>query len=345
MSRERVLVTGATGFVAKHCIAELLRQGYEVRATLRDVTKADAVRSAVRRAYDGPSCFASSIEFVQANLLNDKGWSEAVAGCRFVLHVASPFPLRDPRDRDELVAPAREGTLRVLRAASAAGVERLVFTSSMAAICYVAGPVPDRGMTEEDWTDPERPELTSYLISKVLAERAAWAWSEAEGNGMSVTSINPGLVMGPALDDDVSSSLDIIRIYTSGRYPALPPISYPISDVRDVARMHVLAMTNPVADGQRWICSNGELTVSELMTIVSETLPDLKRKIPRFVAPGWMIRLLALHDRNARSLVPDLGRRNRLDNSKAREKLGMTFHSAHEAVRAAGLSLRELGLV
>jgi nucleoside-diphosphate-sugar epimerase len=345
MSRGRVLVTGATGFIAKHCIAELLREGYEVRATLRDVAMSAGVRDAVARALGGPCQGASKIEFVQANLVSDAGWPEAVAGCRFVLHVASPFPLRDPKSRDELVVPARDGALRLLRAAAAAGVERVVLTSSMAAICYTAGPAPDRAMTEDDWTDDDRPELTAYLVSKTIAERTAWDWVRREGNGMGLVSINPGLVLGPALDDDVSSSVDTIRIYTSGRYPALPPVSYPISDVRDVARMHVLAMSHPAAGGRRWICSDGDLTVAQIMGVVGDTLPDLKGKIPSFVAPGWVIRLLALYDRGARSLIPDLGRRNRLDNSKAREKLGMEFHSARDAVRAASLSLRELGLV
>ncbi|HUS96619.1 MAG TPA: aldehyde reductase [Hyphomicrobiaceae bacterium] len=340
-----VLVTGASGFIAKHCIVQLLETGLEVRATLRSPGAASSVVDAVARGLGGKREVAERVSFVEADLNRDDGWVEAAEGCSYVLHLASPFPLVDPRNRDELIAPARDGALRVLKAARNAGVRRVVLTSSMAAVCYGAGDPPDRAMTEDDWTDPDRPGLTAYLASKTIAERAAWDWLAAEGGGLELAVINPGLVLGPALDRDLSSSLDVIRIYAAGEYPAIPRVSYPISDVRDVARMHIVAMSHPQAAGKRWNCAEGTLAVSELLKIVGEALPDTKRKLPTIQAPDFVIRGLALFDRSARSLLPDLGRRNRLDNARARAELGMTFHSPREAVEAAAHSLRDLNVI
>jgi nucleoside-diphosphate-sugar epimerase len=345
MSDKLVLVTGATGFIAKHCIAELLREGYRVRATVRTAQRADAVRRAVGKALGGDDAAVANTDFVEADLMDDAGWDDAVRGCTYVLHVASPFPLRDPSNRDELIVPARQGALRVLEAASAAGVERVVMTSSMAAICYASGPATDRAKTEEDWTDPDRPGLTAYLASKTLAERAAWDWVRENGRPDMLAVINPGVVLGPVLDDDLSSSVEMVRMYARGEAGGIPDVSYPISDVRDVALMHVTAMTHPAAGGERWICAEGALSVAEIVSIVTTTLPDLKSKATWLKVPDFAIRLVALADRNARSLLPDLGRRNRLDNSKAREKLGFSFRSAETAARDAVLSMREFGVI
>lgn len=342
---DTVLVTGASGFIAKHCTAELLRAGYRVRATVRAHGREAASRLAVQRALGTDDVDQNNLEFVIADLSRTEGWPEAVAGCRHVLHVASPFPLKDPKNRDDLIRPARDGALRVLRAAREAGVERVVLTSSMAAICYVPGPAPDRLMTEADWTDPDGKSLTAYLASKTIAERAAWDWHAREGGAMGLATINPGLVLGPALDGDLSSSLDVIRLYARGEYPALPRVSYPISDVRDVARMHVLALSHPAAMGERWICANGTLSVADLMRAVGEAVPDLKRKLPTYVCSDFVIRGLALFDRSARSLLPDLGRNNRLDNAKARERLVFEFRDPIIAARDAARSLRELGII
>lgn len=344
MSKDRVLVTGATGFIAKHCIVELLARGYNVRATVRSPDKCDAVRSSVSRIAGGAAS-DHAIEFAIADLMRDDGWADAMSGCRFVLHVASPFPLRDPEDREALIGPARDGALRVIKAAAKAGIERVVMTSSMAAVVYVAGPPLDRPMTEDDWTDPDKKGLTAYLASKTIAERAVWAWVGQHEPSPSLVTIQPGLVLGPALDDDLSSSLKVIQLYAQGSYPALPRVSYPISDVRDVARMHVDALQRPEVGGLRLICANGTLTVGEMMRLVTELLPDLKKKVPTFECSDLVIRGLALFDRSARSLIPDLGRHTLLDNSRAREKLGFTFHSPQEAVRSAAESMRALGLI
>lgn len=345
MSKGTILVTGASGFIAKYCIAELLRQGYDVRASVRRLERSDEVRASVQRALGGTGSEAEGISFVEADLLSDAGWDAAVAGCQAVLHVASPFPLREPKDRDELIGPARQGTLRVLAAAHKADAERVVVTSSMAAICYVAGGAPDRAMTEADWTDPDKPGLTAYLASKTIAERAAWDWADANGYRQSLAVINPGLVLGPALDRDLSSSLRVIQLYATGEAGAIPAVGYPISDVRDVARMHVAALSHPAAGGERWVCAEGSMSVSDMVRVIGEALPDLKGKMPRLKVPDFVIRGVSLFDRNARSLLPDLGRENRLDNSKAREKLGFEFRSAEEAVRSAALSLRELRVI
>lgn len=342
MPTAKVLVTGASGFIAKHCIAELLRRDFSVRGTLRDMSRADAVRTSIRRA----GADAGGVEFVAADLLGDDGWQQAMQGCTFVLHVASPFPLQEPRHPDDLIRPAREGALRVLKAATQAGIKRVVMTSSVVAITL---PWPEAPLghvfTEADWTNPKRPDLTTYIVSKTLAERAAWDYVKSEPRAPELAAVNPAIVLGPATDADISSSHEVIKLMAEGAYPAAPKVGFPISDVRDVAATHALAMTTPAAAGKRFLTANGFLRLIEVGRLAADALPDVQGKVPSRELPDWLVRVVALFDKRLKAVIPDLGHPRPISNAQARSVLGQSFRAAPEAVKAAALSLRELGVI
>jgi len=338
---ERVLVTGASGFIAKHCIAELLKAGFAARGTVRDLSRADSVRRAVERTGAG----SADLSFAAADLLRDEGWDAAAAGCAYVLHTASPFPVEQPANRDELIRPAREGTLRVLRGAMNAGARRVVLTSSTVAVMYPRDRDPAHVYTEADWTDPERPDGTPYMASKTLAEKAAWAFVRENAGAPELTVINPSFVQGPALDDDLSTSLEVLRLMARGIYPAAPRIAFPVTDVRDVARLHVKAMAHPRAAGERFLSANGSLRLIEIGRLMVRECPDLASRAPRFELPDFAVRGLAVFDKRLRTILPELGHPRYCDNAKARGVLGHTFIPADEAVRSAARSLRELGVI
>ena len=342
MPTAKVLVTGASGFIAKHCIAELLRRDFSVRGTLRDMGRADAVRKSVARA----GADASGVDFVAADLLRDDGWSQAMQGCAFVLHVASPFPLQDPPNLDDQIRPAREGALRVLKAATRAGIKRVVMTSSVVAITM---PWPEAPLghvfTEADWTNPKRPDLTAYIVSKTLAEQAAWDYVKGEPRAPELAAVNPAIVLGPATDADISSSHEVIKLMAKGAYPAAPKVGFPISDVRDVAATHVLALTTPAAAGKRFLSANGFLRLIEVGRLVADVLPDVQGEVPRRELPDWLVRAVALFDKRLKAVLPDLRHPRPVTNAQARSVLGQTFRTAPEAVKSAALSLRELGVI
>jgi nucleoside-diphosphate-sugar epimerase len=342
MPAEKVLVTGASGFIAKHCIAELVRQGYPVRATLRDLAREEEVRRAIGNA----GATGGDIEFVEADLLKDEGWDKAVGGCTYVLHVASPFPIKNPRDADIVIKPAREGALRVLRAATKAGVKRVVMTSSIVAVTLPWPEAkPGHVFDEKDWTNPERPDVTPYVKSKTLAELAAWDYVKSTPGAPELTTVNPAFVLGPAADADLSTSLEVIRVMGLGQYPAAPRIAFPISDVRDVATTHVLAMTNPQAAGQRFLSANGFLRLVEVSRLIEAALPDLSRKVPKRELPDFVVRLLAMVDVRLKAVLADLGFPRPVSNAKAAQVLGQKFHSPQEAVKSAAASLRALQII
>jgi nucleoside-diphosphate-sugar epimerase len=343
MTTQKVLVTGASGFVATYCIAELLRRDFSVRGTLRDPSRADDVRRTIART----GVDALSVNFVAADLLHDEGWETAMEGCSYVLHVASPFPLREEGDPDDVIRPAREGTLRVLKAATRAGVKRVVQTSSVVAITLAWPEVPvGYVFAEKDWSNPERPDITSYVISKTLAERAAWDFVEGRTDTPELAVVNPGFVLGPALNPDLSTSHEVLRLMGIGAYPAAPKIGFPVSDVRDVAVTHALAMTHPQAAGHRFISANGFLRLIDLGRLMVEAEPDLKRKVPSFEMPDFVVRALAaLIDRRLKAVIPDLGHPRPVSNDKATKILDQSFRSAAEAAMSATKSLRELRLI
>jgi len=343
MAGEKVLVTGASGFIAKYVIAELIRQGYEVRATLRNLARADETSSAIGNA----GAIASDVAFVPADLLDDAGWSDAVAGCTYVLHVASPFPLQHPQDPEaEVIRPAREGALRVLKAAAAANVKRVVLTSSVVAVTLPWPEAPAGHVFDEtDWTNPDRPDITPYIASKTLAERAAWDFVDRTPDAPELAVVNPAFVLGPAPDADLSTSLAVLRLMGQGAYPAAPKVGFPVSDVRDVALTHVLAMTSPEAAGQRFLTANGFLRLIEVAGLIKEALPDLARKLPRGELPDLAVRALAMVDTRLKAVLPDLGFPRPITNAKAHRVLGQTFRSPQEAVTSAAASLRALQII
>lgn len=335
-----VLVTGLSGFVGKHCGVALLNQGYRVRGTLRSLARADAVRATLAKhaPVDG------RLEFAEADLTRDQGWDTAAQGCTYVMHVASPFPLALPKDRDALVGPAREGTLRVLKAASKAGVTRTVITSSTASIMYGAAKQHGAALTEDDWTDPEAAAVNPYVRSKTLAERAAWEFVTNDRSGMALVSVNPGFILGPALDQDIGTSIEVIQMMLRGKYPAVPRVHFPTVDVRDVADLQVAALTHPAAANQRFLCTDKSLWMVEVTRAIRAALPEA-RKVPTGELPSVIVRLLGLVDPRLRAIVPELDRERHTSHVKAEQRLGFRFRPAAESAVAAAKSLIELKLV
>lgn len=338
MSGEFVLVTGGSGFVGAHCIVRLLEGGYRVRTTVRSLAREAEVRAMI-----GAGGQAAS--FAAADLMSDAGWPEAMAGCDFVLHVASPFPLKTPRHEDELIVPAREGALRVLRAAREAGVRRVVLTSSFAAIGY-GKKSQSRPFTEEDWTDPDGGDVTAYAKSKTLAERAAWDFIGREGGALELSVVNPVGVFGPVLGPDYSTSIEIVRRLMDGDVPGCPRLSFGIVDVRDVADLHLRAMTDPAAKGERFLAVAGEFAaVLEIAGMLRAQMGEAGRRVPTRVLPDWMVRLASVFDSSLRQIVPELGKVKMATNEKARRVLGWAPRSNEDAIVATAESLVRLGLL
>ena len=339
----RVLVTGGTGFVGAHCLVQLLAAGHETRATVRDLAREGVVRAMLRQGGAGDA--GERLTLTRADLNADAGWAEAAAGCEYVLHVASPFPSTVPKDENELIAPARDGALRVLRAARDAGVKRVVLTSSFAAIGYGAGR-RTTAFTEEDWTDLSYPSLQPYAKSKTIAERAAWDFIAREGGGLELAVVNPVGVFGPVLGPDYSTSILLVKRLLDGTVPGCPDIWFGAVDARDVADLHLKAMTDPAARGQRFLAAAGDfVSVLEIAKILREGARDAARKVPTRSLPDWLVRLVALFDPEVKGITPELGKRKNASNEKARRLLGWTPRSPGEAVLATARSLLQLGLL
>lgn len=332
-----VVVTGIGGFLGTHVAVRLLRAGYDVRGTLRSLKRANSIETAIRSA-DGAT--AGELSFVEADLLSDNGWETAFSGAIGVIHTASPFPSIVPRDENELIRPAREGTLRVLRNVKKAGIRRVVLTSSIAAINYGSGRAP---FTESDWTDVEGPLATPYYKSKTLAERAAWDF--AGENDLELVVINPGMILGPILGKDSATSVGVVKNLLKGRYPAVPDFSISVVDVRDVAEAHVLALTVPEAAGERFIAGGEALSVKDIAGVLKRDFPAYARKLPKFVLPNWLAGLAARFDPGLKLIIRELGRDARVSNEKARRILGWKPRPEADAVRASAESLIAAGLV
>jgi nucleoside-diphosphate-sugar epimerase len=341
MTGETVLVTGGSGFVGAHCILQLLDGGYTVRTTVRSLGREAEVRSMLTAA--GAKSL-NKLTFFAADLLVDNGWSHAVTGCDFVLHVASPFPTTQPKDEDDLIVPAREGALRVLRAARDAKVKRVVLTSSFAAVGYSAPPASGV-FTEENWTDPTD-RVTPYVKSKTLAERAAWQFIDTEGGGLELAVINPVGILGPALSSDLSSSVELVVGLMKGAMPGMPKLSFGIVDVRDVASAHLLAMTNPKAAGQRFLTIAGApMTMAEVAAVLRTAMPDASTRVPTRILPNALVRLLSVPIPRLREMLPQLGKVKKASNEKARTILGWNPRSNDEAILATAQSLADLHLL
>lgn len=336
-----ILVTGANGFIARRIVLELLSRAYAVRGTVRDTNRSDEIRDAIRPHLKAAT-LGRDLKFVAADLMSDEGWAYAMEGARAVIHTASPFPMHVPKDPQELIRPAVEGTVRVLRAAHAAGVRRVVLTSSAAAIMYGHGRSAEpRHYDETDWTNLNDPLLAPYNRSKTTAELAAW--QVAKETGLELVVINPTLVLGPLMDAQNKTSVEIVRQLLAGGFPALPDIGFGIVDVRDVAEMHVNALANPAVANKRFFATAGFYMVEEIAAMMRELYPD--RRFPRRRAPDWLLRLVGRFDKRVEVILDDLGVRRVLDNNSGRALLGHDFIPAKEAIRATAESLLEFGIV
>jgi dihydroflavonol-4-reductase len=321
-----VLVTGGSGFLGGWCLVELLRRGHRVRTTVRNPSREPEVRSMLASEVE----VGDRLSVLQADLLSDEGWAQAVEGCDYVLHVASPFPPSQPKDPDELIVPAREGTLRVLRAALDAGVKRVVVTSSIAAVRN-AGQPAHQPLTEEDWTDPENPNLSPYAQSKTIAEQAAWALVRERDQADRLTAVNPGAIIGPVLSDDRSYSLQAIERMLDGM-PGLPHLGFNFVDVRDVAALQAIAMSSPEAAGERLIAAGRWMWMADIAKILRERLGDRAAKVPTRTVPNVLVRAMSVFDTDLRSVTPDLGHELIASDEKARTRLGWTPRPSEETV-------------
>jgi nucleoside-diphosphate-sugar epimerase len=328
----RALVTGGNGYLGTHLIAALLRAGSPVRATVRSAASEESLRAAVRRGSPGsPGSVGSpddaALEVVVADLTADDGWKAAVTGCEQVYHVASPLPYVQPKDPDELIVPAREGVLRVLRAARDAGAGRVVLTSSFAAIGYT--PKPTAEFTEDDWTDPDTPGLAPYPRSKAIAERAAWDLMEHDGGDTELVVINPTFILGPTLTTELRSSMHLVKAMLDGTMTTTPRARFGLADVRDVADLHVRAMAAPEAAGQRFLAVADGPTISylEIAETLRRRLGPLAAKVPTEEAPGDHLPRPVIH------------------NDRARNELGWRPRPTETTIVETAESLRDLGLL
>ena len=332
---KQVLVTGASGYIAKHIVLQLLQSGYKVRGSVRSMSRSGEVRSAVQSELDGTVDLDEMLSFVELDLMHDDGWDEALTGIDVLVHTASPFPLTSPKDENELIRPAVDGTLRALKAAHSNGVKRVVMTSSTASVLY--GDLPEGGAAydESHWTDVNHPACSSYSKSKTLAEKAAWEFVETDGHDIDLTCINPGFVLGAPLDTTYGTSLEVMARMISGKDPAVPQLGFASVDVRDVAAMHVGAIANENSIGKRILSVSQFLWFVDLARTAKAEFPD--RKIPTRLAPNWLIRFLSLFDGQIRTIVPLLGKSFDVSNQRAKSLLDVEFRdprdSAIESIR------------
>jgi nucleoside-diphosphate-sugar epimerase len=337
-----VLVTGGSGFIGSHCILQLLSAGHQVRTTVRSLKREPDVRATLKSAGIDAG---NRLTFIAADLENDAGWTEAAAGCDYVLHVASPFPSTIPKHEDELIVPAREGALRVLRASRDAKVKRIVLTSSFAAIGY-GHPQQSAPFDETSWTDPNGSDVMPYVKSKTLAERAAWDFIAREGGALELSVVNPVGVLGPVLGSDYATSIALVQRLMDGALPGCPKLYFGLVDVRDVAELHLRAMTNPAAKGERFLATAGDFVS---MLYIAKTLKvhmgDAAKKVPAREVPNWVVRLVALRDPAAKQILPELGKRKNATNAKAKRLLGWSPRSSEEAIVTTAESLMQLGLL
>ncbi|MCH7627288.1 MAG: aldehyde reductase [Proteobacteria bacterium] len=336
-----VLVTGGSGYIAGFLIRQLLDAGWRVNTTVRSLSREAELRPLLGGTPE-------TLKFFAADLTSDAGWDEAAAGCSHVAHVASPFPLHVPKDPEELVGPARDGALRALRAAKKAGVTRFVLTSSFAAVGYGHPPhryVAGKVFAEGDWTVLENPAVPPYMRSKTVAERAARDWIAAEGAGMEFVSVNPVAVLGPVTSGDLSTSIELVKQLLEGAIPALPDVGFGIVDVRDVADLHVRALTEPGLAGERFLASGPFLTFSEVAAILKRRLGHEARKVPTRRLPNFVVKLGAPFSSALKQVSTELGKVRAASSAHAERRVGWTMHPAEDTIIETARSLIDLGLV
>jgi nucleoside-diphosphate-sugar epimerase len=338
--QETVLVTGGSGFIGSWCVIALLQQGYTVRTTVRSLAREGAVRAAIGKIVDP----RDRLSFHVAELTTDAGWDAAASGCEYMLHVASPVAISEPRNADDLIVPAREGTKRALGAAIKAGVKRVVLTSSVAATS--PRDAVGESLTDETlWTDLADPRVTAYSRSKTLAEHDAWDLAAAAGGATTLATVNPSIVLGPVLSGDFSESVQVVQRLLSGKLPGLPRLGFSIVDVRDVADLHLRAMVAPEAAGQRFIAAADFAWMVDLASLLRARLGDAAGKVPTRKVPDFVLRLAALFDRDMRTVVPRLGHKRAFTSKKAQTMLGWRPRPVEETVLDCARSLIAAGAV
>ena len=334
---ETVLVTGGTGFIGLHCLQQLLDKGYKVRTTIRSESRKQEVMEAMKKH----SSNCENLEFFIADLLNDDGWKEAVEGSKYVLHVASPFFLGEPENEDVFIKPAVEGTLRVLKACADSEVQKVVLTSSFAAVGY-GHPREKEVYTEEDWSSVDG-EISPYAKSKTLAEKAAWDFVEnlEESKKFELTVINPVAVTGPMLTSDIGSSNDFLLKLISGSMPACPKIHMGYIDVRDVAKAHIFSMTEEKTNGERIIVSENEMFFAE----VGKTLNEAGfKKSPTKEMPNFLVKIMSLFVGELKTLLSALNRKGDIDKTKAKSFFNWDYISTEQSVTETAQQLQDMGL-
>jgi len=338
---QNVLLTGITGFLGSHTAIQLLEKGYRVIGTLRDASRTASIRATIARH----TAHIDMLEIKEADLSDESVWGELTQGVTYVQHVASPFPRILPKKEEDLILPAKKGTLSILQAASQNGVKRVVITSSSGAIVYGKPKHKRKGTFDEsDWTDvTNKTDTTPYFRSKTIAERAAWEFIKNDSSGMELTTVCPGAILGPVLEKDFGTSANIVIKTMDGSSPALPNIGFDIVDVRSVADLLIRAMEMPQAANQRYVGSAGFMKFKEVATIIKEANPE--RKIPTAVLPNFAVRFYAYIDPSLKPVLVDLGAERKVDHTKAQRELDWEPISNREAVQACAKSVLDLGIV
>jgi len=337
---DRILITGVSGYIASHVAFRLLEKGYAVRGTVRNKDKGQTVVDALT----AHGADVSNLELVEANLSSDAGWADIVKDCRFIQHIASPMPLEPPSEREGLVAEARAGTQRVLENGLSAGAERIIMTSSIAAMIGQAGRKNKMIFGESDWSDPDWKPLPAYPVSKTRAELSAWAYVEAQNLKNRLTTINPGLVLGPDTFGNAGASLEVVASLLNGDFPMAPKVAFPIVDVRDVAAIHVAAMTTNNTGGRRLIAASNTLSFVEIANILREAYPHIE-KLPKGELPNFILKIVALFDSRVKTILADLGIRHEADAAYVTTITQVIPRPAKESVLASAKSLIESGKV
>ena len=337
----KVLLTGISGWIAKHTAIELLNAGYEVLGTIRNKNLVDQTKQTISK-------YASTekLSFVELDLLKDDGWNEAAKGCRYIFHIASPFPMKVSSNRESLLPVAVDGTLRVLNAGLNAGVEQIIKTSSIVAMFRKPNRTNPYTFGENDWSDENWIEgVSDYFLSKTKAEKAAWKLMESKGLKNKLTTINPGGVFGDALDKKGGTSIEYIRQFMKGKFPGAPKFAVLISDVKDIAKAHVACIGNNKVGGRRLIVGKDVKRLVELSQLIAEAMPEYKKKLPTKELPNLMVKLISYIDSSAKTMIPDLGIMMQTDTSYAEEILGFKFKPAKGCISENARSVVRLGLV
>lgn len=332
MAEQTALITGASGYIAKHTVQRFLNAGFAVRGSLRSLTRSQEVVDAISAGLTEGVETSERLSFVALDLTSDDGWNDALVDVDVLVHMASPFPIEQPKNADELIRPAVDGTLRALRAAHNNNVSRVVLTSSVAAIVG-NDERPNASFDETDWTNVDHPSVSPYMASKTLAEQAAWDYVKNEAPEIQLTTINPSFVLGAPLDGNYGSSIEAIERIVGAKDPAVPAVGFPCVDVRDVATMHLRAAQRPETAGERIIASSRAMWILDIAEVIKEAFPE--RKVVTRPAPDWLIKIIGVFDKQVKAILPSLGRLDHVTNDKALRLLDMTFIDPAESVRSS----------